>query len=173
MVILQFFHLTDWFFGFGQELFLINNCSVTFARMTFTYCPTWYLFYGFPTVFSFDGLVLWVRAGAISGQQLQCDTCIDDMCLLSYLVFILWFSYSFFIWRTGTLGSGRSPFLSTTAVWHWHWWHVLTVPPGIYFMVFLQFFHLTDWFFGFGQEPFLANNCSVNTCYTTNNRQGK
>jgi hypothetical protein len=41
--------------------------------MTFAYCPTRYLFYGFPTVFPFDGLVLWVRAGAISDQQLQCE----------------------------------------------------------------------------------------------------
>jgi hypothetical protein len=93
MVFLQFFHLTDWYFGFGQEPFLGNNCSVTFALMalalmtialmtfalmtfalmTFAYCPTWYLFYGFPTVFPFDGLVLWVRTGAISCQQLQCE----------------------------------------------------------------------------------------------------
>jgi len=63
--------------------------------MTFVYCPTWYLFYGFPTVFPFDGLVLWVRAGAISGQQLQCDICIDDIfaivifayCSMSYLFY--------------------------------------------------------------------------------------
>jgi hypothetical protein len=59
--------------------------------MTFADCPTWYLFYGFPTVFPLDGLVLWVWAGAISGKQLQRDICIDDIRLLSYLLFFLVF----------------------------------------------------------------------------------
>jgi hypothetical protein len=64
---------------------MVNNCSVTFALMTFAYCPTWYLFYGFPTVFPFDGLVLWVRAGAISDQQLQCEISNNDIGFLLYL----------------------------------------------------------------------------------------
>ncbi len=132
MVFLQFFHLTrtdssdsgrSYFwsttvvFGFRQDPFLVN-CSVTFALKTFAYCSTCYVFYWYPTVFPLDGLVLWVRAGAISGQKLQCDICIDDICLLSYPVFILWFSYSFSMWRTGSLGSDRSHFWSTTVVWN-------------------------------------------------------
>ncbi len=63
----------DGLVGFGQEPFLVNNCSVTFFIDDICYCPTWYLFYGFHTVFPFDGLVLWIRTGAISDQQLQCE----------------------------------------------------------------------------------------------------
>jgi hypothetical protein len=109
MVFLQFFHLTrtdssdsgrSYFwsttvvFGFRQDPFLVN-CSVTFVLKTFAYCSTCYVFYWYPTVFPLDGLVLWVRAGAISGQKLQCDICIDDIfaivkfayCSISYLFY--------------------------------------------------------------------------------------
>ncbi len=128
--------------------------------MTLAACPIYKLFYNFPTFLSFDGLVGFDRSRFWSTTAVWHLPWWHLLTVLP-LVFILWFSSSFSIWRTVSLDSDRSHFWSTIAVWHLHWWQLHTVLLGIYFMVFLQFFHLTDWYFGFGQEPFLANNCSV------------
>lgn len=37
-------------------------------------------------------------------------------------------------------------------------------------LFFTSYFHLTDWQFGFGHQPFLDHGCPVNNCYTTNNK---
>merc|ERR1719507_961290 len=38
-------------------------------------------------------------------------------------------------------------------------------------LYFNKYFHLTDWRFGFGQEPFISNNCPVASCYVTDDRR--
>jgi hypothetical protein len=89
LVILQFstfFYLTDGFFLIrtgaisGQQL-QCDICSDDICLLSYL----WYLFYGFPTVFPFDGLVLWVRTGAVFGQQLQSDISNNDIGFLLYL----------------------------------------------------------------------------------------
>jgi len=37
-------------------------------------------------------------------------------------------------------------------------------------LYFNKYFHLTDWRFGFGQEPFISSNCPVTNCYVTDDR---
>ena len=34
-------------------------------------------------------------------------------------------------------------------------------------LYFNNFFHLTDWRFGFGTEPFVSNNCPQQNCFAT------
>lgn len=37
-------------------------------------------------------------------------------------------------------------------------------------LFFTPYFHMTDWQFGFGHEPFITNHCPETNCYATNNR---
>ena len=37
-------------------------------------------------------------------------------------------------------------------------------------LYFTPYFHMIDWDFGFGQQPFVSNNCPVQNCVITNNR---
>ncbi|XP_023343821.1 alpha-(1,3)-fucosyltransferase C [Eurytemora carolleeae] len=37
-------------------------------------------------------------------------------------------------------------------------------------LYFNKYFHLVDWNFGFGREPFITNQCANSNCYITNNR---
>lgn len=49
-------------------------------------------------------------------------------------------------------------------------------PPHLEFdsykkiLYFNNYFHLSDWRFGFGNEPFVSNNCPVTNCYVTADR---
>ena len=36
-------------------------------------------------------------------------------------------------------------------------------------LFFTPYFHMNDWQFGFGHEPFVKYACPVSNCYTTNN----
>ena len=38
-------------------------------------------------------------------------------------------------------------------------------------LYFNNYFHLTDWRFGFGNEPFISANCPQTNCYVTNDRK--
>jgi len=38
-------------------------------------------------------------------------------------------------------------------------------------LYFNNYFHLTDWRFGFGNQPFISNNCPQTNCYVTNDRK--
>ena len=39
-----------------------------------------------------------------------------------------------------------------------------------YILYFTSYFHMPDFQFGFGQEPFEKYGCQVNNCYATNNK---
>ena len=38
-------------------------------------------------------------------------------------------------------------------------------------LYFNNYFHLTDWRFGFGNEPFISAKCPQTNCFVTNNRK--
>ncbi|XP_023349074.1 alpha-(1,3)-fucosyltransferase C [Eurytemora carolleeae] len=43
--------------------------------------------------------------------------------------------------------------------------------PLKYILFYSKFYRFVDWFeFGYGQEPFIKNDCCVNNCFVTNNR---
>lgn len=38
-------------------------------------------------------------------------------------------------------------------------------------LYFNNYFHLTDWRFGFGHQPFISANCPQSNCFVTNDRK--
>ena len=38
-------------------------------------------------------------------------------------------------------------------------------------LVYTPYFHMKDWDFGFGQEPFVRHKCPVTNCFVTNERR--
>jgi hypothetical protein len=110
--------------------------------MTLASCSTCYNFYGFPAISPLDGLFLWIRTGAISGQQCSVTFAVMTFsyCPISGIYFMGF--PQFFHLTDCSLDSEKIHFWSTTEC-------EISNKLFYYIPTFLSFGGLV----GFGEEP--------------------